>query len=272
MAVEQLPEPAPEDAPPEEHPSFGEMTLMEHLRELRNRVLICSVAVVIGVVGCLYFWSDILALLMEPAPDVLNADGELEPFQVASFSPTDRIAVIFKIGLYGGLLVASPVIIYQILAFIVPGLTPRERRLILPGLFGAVAFLLGGMAFAYFIILPASLGFLLELGDDQFLTLTGAKQYIDFVTRIVFWVGVSFELPMVLAIAAKLGMVRAKQLLGFWRYAIVIVFVIAAIVTPTPDPLTQSLVAGPLFALYFVGILMAFIVQPRRQPVEATPA
>jgi sec-independent protein translocase protein TatC len=266
MAVEQLPEPLPEPHLEEPEPSFGEMTLMEHLRELRNRVLVS--AVVIGIVVCFYFWQTILDWLMAPAPQIRTDSGELEDFRISSFSPTDRISVIFKIGLYGGLILASPVVIYEILAFILPGLTPRERRLILPGLIGTIAFLIGGMAFAYYIILPASLDFLLELGDEQFQTLTGAKQYIDFVTRIIFWVGISFELPMVLAIAALLGLVRARQLLGFWRYAIVIVFVIAAIVTPTPDPLTQSLVAGPLFILYFLGILFAFFVQPRKKEPE----
>jgi sec-independent protein translocase protein TatC len=125
------------------------------------------------------------------------------------------------------------------------------------------------MAFAYWIILPASLGFLLDLGGDNFNPVIGAKQYIDFATRIVFWVGLSFELPMVLALIARLGVVRAKQLLGFWRYAIVIIFVIAAIVTPTPDPLTQSLVAGPLLGLYVVGIGFAWLVQPKRPRQEA---
>lgn len=265
MAIEEMSDPMAIQPPAEEAASFGEMTLMEHLKELRNRVLISAVTVVLGIIVCLYFWQDILGWLMEPAPQVRTQDGTLEDFRISSFSPTDRIAVIFKIGLYGGLIVASPMLIYQALAFILPGLTPREKRLILPGLLGTIAFLLGGMAFAYYIILPASLDFLLELGDEQFQTLTGAKQYIDFVTRIIFWVGISFELPMVLALAAKLGLVRAKQLLGFWRYAIVIVFVIAAIVTPTPDPLTQSLVAGPLLILYFVGILFALFLQPRKK-------
>ena len=272
MAVEQLSGPVPEETAPDAEPSFGEMTLMEHLRELRNRVLVSAIAVVIGIVICFIFWQDILGWLMEPAPQVRTTDADgnvvLEDFRISSFSPTDRISVIFKIGLYGGLIVASPVLIYELLAFILPGLTPREKRLILPGLIGTIAFLVGGMAFAYYVILPASLEFLLELGDEQFQTLTGAKQYIDFVTRIIFWVGISFELPMVLALAAKLGLVRAKQLLSFWRYAIVIVFVIAAIVTPTPDPLTQSLVAGPLLVLYFVGILFALILQPRKKEPE----
>lgn len=136
---------------------------------------------------------------------------------------------------------------------------------------GVVLFLLAGMAFAYWVILPASLGFLLGFADDQFNSVIGAKQYIDFATRIIFWVGVSFELPIVLALLAKLGMTTWRKLLGFWRYAIVLVFVVAAVVTPTPDPLTQTLVAGPLFALYFVGILFAFFVGKKKAP-EPDPA
>jgi len=257
MVAEQVPEPTQLHAV-DVHP--GEMTLLEHLKELRNRVLICAIALVIGTMVCFFFWETILGWLLAPARD------RIEDFRVASFSPTDRISIIVKIGLYGGLLISSPIILYQLLAFIVPGLTPREKKMLLPGVFGTVLFLLGGMSFAYWVILPASLGFLLELGSSEIENVTGIKQYVDFVVRIVFWVGISFELPMILALLARLGIVRAKQLLGFWRYMVIVIFVIAAVVTPTPDPITQTMVAGPLFALYFVGILFAWLVQPKREP------
>jgi sec-independent protein translocase protein TatC len=244
--------------------SSGEMTLLEHLKELRNRVVVSAVAVVLGMVVCLVFWETIVGWLLAPARE------EYDPnFGLAVFSPTETIGVLFKVGMYGGLILASPVVLYEILAFIIPGLTPKERRLILPGLFGVIAFLLAGMAFAYWIILPASLGFLLDLGGENFDPIIGAQQYMDFALRIIFWVGLSFELPMVLALLARLGIVRARQLLGFWRYAVVLIFVIAAIVTPTPDPLTQSLVAGPLLGLYVVGIGFAWIVQPKRSRQQA---
>lgn len=238
-----------------------EMTLLEHLKELRSRVMVSAVAVVLGMLICFLFWETILGWLLAPARE------QIEGFRVASFSPTDRISIIVKIGLYGGMMIASPVLIYELLAFIVPGLTSRERKLLLPGIIGVVIFLLGGMSFAYWVILPASLGFLLELGSDEIENVTGIKQYVDFVVRIVFWVGVSFELPMVMLLAARLGLVRARQLLGFWRYAIIVIFVIAAVVTPTPDPITQTMVAGPLLLLYFVGVLFALLVQkPRPTP------
>ncbi len=238
----------------------AEMTLLEHLKELRNRVFVCSIAVVIGVLVCFFFWETILGWMLAPARE------QIPDFRVSSFSPTDRIGIVVKIGLYGGLILASPVVIWQLLMFVVPGLTPSEKRLLLPGILGTIAFLIGGMAFAYWIILPVSLGFLLDFGSAEIQNVTGVKQYVDFVVRIIFWVGISFELPMVLALAAKLHLVRARQLLGFWRYAIVIIFIIAAVVTPTPDPITQTFVAGPLFSLYFVGILFAWMVQPDRKP------
>lgn len=256
----------PLESVPAGHPGGPEMTLLDHLKELRNRVLVSAIAIVLGMLVCFIFWQDILGWLLAPARE------QIEGFRVASFSPTDRIGIIVKIGLYGGMMLASPVLIYELLAFVVPGLTPRERRLLIPGIAGTVLFLLGGMAFAYWVILPASLGFLLELGSNEIENVTGIKQYVDFVVRIVFWVGVSFELPMVMLLAARLGLVRARQLLGFWRYAIIVIFVIAAVVTPTPDPITQTMVAGPLLILYFVGILFALLVQKPRDPAPISAA
>lgn len=249
---------------PEGYGGGPELTLLEHLKELRNRTIISAAAVVIAVLVCFYFWETILGWLMAPARE------EYPDFKLSSFSPTDKLSMLFKIGLYGGLLLASPVVLYQIIAFVVPGLTPKERKMIFPGMVGAAFFLLAGMAFAYWIILPASLNFLLGFGDDNIENVIGIKQYVDFTTRIIFWVGLSFELPMVMALLARLGVVSPRQLLRFWRYAIVLCFIIAAIVTPTPDPLTQTLVGGPLLALYVVGILLAWMVhRPRLAYVPA---
>ncbi len=241
-----------------------EMTLLEHLKELRNRVLVCAVALVIGMVVCLIFWQTILGWLLAPAREQIPA------FKLFVFSPTESIGILFKIGMYGGVILASPVWFYELLAFIVPGLTPREKRMVFPGMVGVVFFLMVGMAFAYWIILPASLGFLLNLGGDNFEQAIGVNQYTSFALRILFGVGIAFELPMVLALAARLGIVRAGQLLHFWRYAIIIIFVIAAVITPTPDPFNQSLVAGPLLLLYFLGVAMARLVQKPRAQLSAS--
>lgn len=200
---------------------------------------------------------------VQGALDLLGQSSESD-FRLASFSPTDRITAIFQVALYGGLLIAAPVLIYQLLAFIIPGLTGSERRILIFGVMGCLVFLVSGMAFAYFIVLERALSFLLGVASDTVDNVIGIKEYISFVTRIILWVGFSFQLPMVLGLAARIGLVTAGQLLRFWRYAIVIVFVIAAIATPTPDPQTQAIVAFPLLLLYFLGVLFAKIFyQPR---------
>lgn len=266
--------PPAEEQPPHEYPQQGqvkgyaggpEMTLLDHLRELRNRVIKAALALIVTTLFSFLFWRTIFGWLLAPA-------RSYDPtFQTVISSPTESISVIFKIGLYGGIILASPVFIYQFFAFVVPGLTPRERKMIFPGLIGIVFFLAAGMAFAYYLILPASLKFLLTVGGDEFRPLIHTDQYMSFATRIIVGVGLAFELPMVLAMAAKFKLVRARQLLSFWRYAIVVIFIIAAVITPTPDPLNQSLVGGPLLALYFIGVLLAWIVQPKKTAAEAAP-
>jgi len=243
------------------------MTLLEHLRELRNRVMWCAGTVFVMIVLSFIFRGIIFDFLLDPGRSAI-ANGE--EFRLVSFSPTDRIVVIFKLCLYTGLILSSPMIIYQTLAFVLPGLTPREKRLLLPSMAGVGFFLLAGMAFAYFIILPASLDFLLNFESDNFDNEIGAANYIDFVTRIIFFVGLAFEIPMVLALLAKLGVIRARQLVRFWRYAIVIIAIIAAVATPTPDMLTMSLVIAPLLVLYVVGIVLAWMLQPRQPRVAAS--
>ncbi|MYK26902.1 MAG: twin-arginine translocase subunit TatC [Dehalococcoidia bacterium] len=209
---------------------------------------------------------------VQEAYDYLSGKSE-ENFRLASFSPTDRISAIFKIAIYGGLLLALPIIIYEVLAFIVPGLTRGERRVLLLGTFGCMFFMLAGMAFAYYVVLPRALDFLLGVASENVVSVTGIHEYISFVTRIILWIGIAYQLPMVLAVAARVGMVTAGQLLRFWRYAIVLVFILAAIATPTPDPLTQSVVAIPLLGLYFLGVLFAKILYtPRGEGAEVPEA
>jgi sec-independent protein translocase protein TatC len=135
--------------------------------------------------------------------------------------------------------------------------------------FGATALFLAGVAFAYYIALPPAMDFLLNFNTDLASPNIRISSYIDFVTRLLFWTGVCFEIPIVVMYLARFGIVRAAQLLRWWRYAIVLIAVVAAIVTPTVDPVTMSLVMAPMVVLYFLGIILAFIVQPRRPPVSA---
>jgi len=242
-------------------PESGEMSLIDHLKELRNRAMVAMAAMVIGVLVSFYFWRDIAAWMIRPAK---NYDPD---FTLAVFGPTESFFLAMKMSMYSGVILASPIIIYEILMFVLPGLTAKEKKLILPSIAGTVFFLLMGVSFAYYIILPASLNFLLNFGGDNFEEVIQAEKYFNFTLRIIFWVGISFQMPMVIALLARLGVVTARKVLGFWRYMIVVIFVIAAVVTPTPDPITQTFVAGPLIVLYLVGIALAYLVQPKK-PTE----
>lgn len=247
-----------EDSMIELPPESGEMSLIDHLKELRNRAIIAMAALVIGVIVSFIFWRDIAEILIGPAKDH-------DPnFQLATFAATEAFFLSMKLSLYSGLVVASPVIIYEILMFVLPGLTAKEKKLILPSMFGVLFFLLLGIAFAYYVILPASLGFLLDFGGEDFQEIIQAGPYFSFTMRLILLVGISFEMPMVIALLARLGVVTARKVLGFWRYMVVIIFIIAAVVTPTPDPITQTFVAGPLVVLYLVGIGLAYLVQPKK--------
>lgn len=255
------PEPPPED--PEEEPGEKLLTLFEHLQELRRRVTISALTVVLGLAISAYFGEDIIDLLKEPA------EKRVDNFQPQFIEPFELFVTYFRVALLGGLIFAMPMIVYQALGFVAPGLKPGERRWLYGTVVGATALFLAGVAFAYFIALPPALDFLLNFGNgDLAQPNIRIGSYIDFVTRLLFWTGVSFQTPIVVMFLARIGLVRAGQLVRWWRLAVVGAFVIAAIVTPTIDPVTQSLVAGPIIVLYFVGIVLALFVQPKREPEE----
>jgi sec-independent protein translocase protein TatC len=231
------------------------MTLLEHLIELRNRLIVAALALAVGTGASFFFAKRFVNFLTEPAR---NAVPDFKPVFT---EPMEYVVVYFKVALLGGLALAMPVILYEVLAFVTPALTKQEKRWLLPTIFGATGMFLAGMAFAYFVALPPSMRFLLTFGEGEVVPVIKIASYIDFVTRLVFWIGVSFETPLVIMFLARLGIVHWRKLLGWWRFAIVIAFVVAAVVTPTIDPVTQSLVAGPILVLYFMGIVLARIVQ-----------
>lgn len=249
----------PEPTPPPEAPEPGEryLTLIEHLQELRYRVMVSAFAVVIGLAVSAIFADDFIDYLKEPAEE------HRQGFQLQFIEPFENFVVYFKVSLLGGLILAMPVVVYQMLRFVTPGLRPGEKRWLYGTVLGSTALFLSGVAFAYYVALPPALDFLLNFNDDLAQPNIRIGSYIDFVTRLLFWTGVTFQTPLVVMYLARLRIVRAGQLLRWWRYAVVVISVIAAIVTPTIDPVTMSLVMGPLIVLYFAGIVLAWIVQPR---------
>ena len=254
-APPELPSNAPDDPGEEKY-----LTLSEHLGELRRRLTICVAAVVLGVVVSAYFGEDLINFLKEPGEEATPE------FRLVFLEPFENFVVYFRVSLLGGLTLAMPVIVWHILSFLSPGLRGKERRWLWGTALGAGLLFLSGVSFAYYVALPPALNFLLNFGDDIAEPTIRIGSYIDFVTRLLFWTGVSFEMPIVIMYLARFRLVNTTQLIHWWRLAFVGAFIIAAVVTPSIDPVTQTLVAGPIIGLYIVGIGLAFLVQPRNQP------
>lgn len=231
------------------------MGLMDHLAELRNRLIWIVGALLVGTLISMVFVTPILQFITQPVGDKLIAIG-----------PTDTIGIFFKVGLTMGAAFAMPVIVYQIVAFIAPGLYPHEKRVLLMLLPGIMVLFVAGVSFAYFIMLPVAIGFLQNFLGEVILQEWTIDRYISFITRIVFWIGVFFETPLVIAFMSRIGLVSGPQLLGYWRQAVVLISVIAAIITPTVDPVNMTIVMLPLILLYFMGVGLAYILYTPREP------
>ncbi|NIO67812.1 MAG: twin-arginine translocase subunit TatC [Anaerolineae bacterium] len=238
----------------------GQLTILEHLVELRQRLIKAILALVLTTLVSLLFTRRFLALLTAPMGDNLPQ----------AISPTETIVIYFKVALIGGLILAMPVIVYQLISFIVPGLYPHERRYLLIIVPAASLLFASGVAFSYYVMLPAAIPFLLGFMGDIIRQQWTIEKYISLVTGLMFWVGVIFETPLVIAFLAYLGVVSPGTLWKNFRYAIVIIAVIAAVATPTPDPINMALLMLPLALLYLLSILLALLVYQRREAVTDT--
>ena len=235
----------------------GEMTLVEHLLELRMRVTWMAVAVVIGmsIFFVPKFGFAAIEWLLSPARETLP------DFRPQAIEPLENLSIYFKVALLGGITVAMPVIVYQLLRFVTPALTSQEKKWIIPIVIGTTASFVLGVAFGFYVVLEFTLGFLLTFGDSFAEPDWRIGNYIDFVVRMLLIMGLVFETPLLVMGLAKFGVVSARQLLRWWRYAIILAFIVAAVVTPTIDPVTQAFVGGPIVVLYFVGIGLAWLVR-----------
>jgi sec-independent protein translocase protein TatC len=224
------------------------MSILGHLRELRGRLLKAAIALSVASVLTSVFAGDIIEFLIRPYGNKLQTLG-----------PTENVITYFRVALLSGAALAMPVIVYQLLAFIVPGLTRVEQRWIYISVpFTSVLFLVG-ILFAWYVMVPAAVGFLANFRPDLFLNEWTAREYISFVVSVAFWIGVSFQTPLVTFILAKIGLVTPGFLARNWRFAVVIVAVIAAVITPTVDPFNMALLMLPLLALYGLSIILAML-------------
>jgi sec-independent protein translocase protein TatC len=238
---------APEPVQPEPEETFAEMTLQEHLEELRTRLVFSALAVVGGFIVGLVFGQKLLRLMARMS--------NLEQFYL--ISPTEGFTVYMKVALYIGIAIAMPVLIWQLVRFLAPGLTRKERRYLFRALpFVMVMFILG-VLFAFFIVIPRALTFLGSFGGSWSVANFRAEEVVSFYMTLLLWVGVVFELPIVMFLLAKLGIVSHRRMSSFRKYALILIMVAAAIITPTPDPFNMFMVAAPMYALYELGILLS---------------
>ncbi|AFY95354.1 twin arginine targeting protein translocase subunit TatC [Chamaesiphon minutus PCC 6605] len=221
-----------------------EMSFFDHLEELRLRIFYSILAVAIGAMGCFVYAKQIVQVLEIPAVGI----------KFLQLAPGEYFFVSVKVAGYCGLLVASPVILYQIIRFVLPGLTRRERQLVLPVVIGSSVLFVGGIAFAYYALIPAALNFLIGYGENVVEQAWSIDRYFEFVLVLLFATGLLFELPVVQILLSLLGILSSAVMLSGWKSVVVGSMVVGAIVTPSTDPLTQSLLAGAVLALYFGGI------------------
>ncbi|WP_250121784.1 twin-arginine translocase subunit TatC [Chroococcidiopsis sp. CCMEE 29] len=227
----------------DELPDEVEMSLFDHLEELRQRIFYALIAVVVSVIGCFFAVKPIVRLLEVPAQGV----------KFLQLAPGEYFFVSIKVAGYSGLLIASPFVLYQIIQFVLPGLTRRERRLIGPVVLGSSVLFVAGLIFAYLLLIPAALNFFINYGADVVEQLWSIDRYFEFVLLLLFSTGLAFQIPIIQALLGLLGIVSSAQMLSGWRYVILAAVILGAILTPSTDPLTQSLLAGAVVGLYFGG-------------------
>lgn len=238
-------------------PNEGQMSLMEHLLELRTRLIwICSSLVVTTVIS-LFFYNPLVGFVTSTARDM--------GIRLQILNPLDSIGIILRVSFTAGTALALPIIIYQIIAFMAPGLYPHERRNIILTLPAILVLFAIGAAFAFFVLLPVAVGFLNTLFEELFAQDWAADRYLNFVTRLVFWIGVCFEMPLVIAMLARMGMVSGPALLRVWRQAFVVIAIVAAAITPTVDPVNMAIVMVPLIVLFFGSVGLAYIIYRPRE-------
>ncbi len=236
-----------------------------HLVELRKRLGISVASLVVMFFVMFYFHEPILAWIVEPLNVALLEVGKKSVHAAEGMVTTNQVGGAFfialKVSFFAAILGALPIILAQIWAFVAPALYANEKKMVLPFILGGTTMFGVGVLFAYYIVTPFGFDFLITFGSFKFTPLINIEDYVGFFTKIMFGFGIAFELPVFAYFLALLGMVDDRQMREFFRYAVVLIFIVAALLTP-PDVLTQLLMAGPLVILYGVSILIVKMVNP----------
>lgn len=257
MAITETPRSSsvPDPGAEERHaPGDREMTLLEHLEELRGRLIKAVLGVAAGILLALVpipgmgsITENVIKLLAQKAPG-----GNL-----LALGPGEAFFTFLQVAMIIGFALSMPIIIWQLLAFVTPALYDNEKKYLLIAVPGVTLSFAIGVLFCYLLMLPFAIAFLGNFQTDIFDQRWAAERYLDFVTTFMFWVGLTFELPIVMYFLSKLGVVSAQRMASFRKYAFVMSFVIGAVITPTPDPINQTIVSLPIYFLFELGIILA---------------
>jgi sec-independent protein translocase protein TatC len=224
------------------------MSMLDHIQALRKHIFRILIALIAAIIVVSIYTPQII--------DWLSASiGGIQ--KLKAIDVTESISVFMRVALIAGVALASPYIAFELWLFAAPGLKPRGRMIGLIGIPLATILLLAGMSFAYFVMLPTAIPFLLNFMGIQ--TIPRPSSFINFVTGLMFWIGVAFEFPLVVFVLSLMGIVKPGFLLRQWRFAIILIAVLAAVITPTVDPVNMALVMAPMILLYFVGIGLSYL-------------
>ncbi|MEU7924438.1 twin-arginine translocase subunit TatC [Micromonospora sp. NPDC049801] len=246
-----------------ERAADGSMTLIEHVRELRNRLFRASLAILVGFGFGIWLAEPVRHLLSQPYCDLPGSKDASGKCLFVQLGPADLFLLNLKIGLWVGLIIAAPIWLYQLWAFIAPGLHRHERRYAYAFTALAAPLFAAGAVLAFFVT-AKGLEFLMNVSGDDISTTLEVTRYISFVTNLILLFGVAFEFPLIVLMLNFVGLASAKRLLSWWRVAIFVFFAFSAVVTPTPDPFGMTALAVCLSALYFGAVGIAFINDRRR--------
>lgn len=239
----------------DELPDDVNMTIWEHLEELRDRALVSAGACAVAILLCFCFAKDLVIFLEQPVIDQVK---------FLQLGPGEYFFTTVKVAGYCGLLLGAPVVLYEAIAYVVPGLTRDERKFLAPIVLGSSVLFYAGIGFAYAILTPAALKFFIGYSNEAVESLWSIDQYFEFVLVLLFSTGLSFQVPVIQLLLGQTGLVSSAQMLSIWRYVVVGSVVAAAVLTPSTDPFTQMLLAVPLMSLYLGGAALVGVVEKGR--------
>jgi sec-independent protein translocase protein TatC len=245
-------------------PNEDKMPLTSHLEELRKRLVRILIAVGIAFLACFAFKEELFRIIAQPLISVLPPGTHM----VYTGLP-EAFFTYVKVSFYAGIFFASPVVLYHIWKFISPGLFPKEKKFVAPFVITSSLLFVGGVCFGYFLVLPPAYKFFLEFTTDFLKPMLSMREYLTLTLKLLLAFGVIFEIPVFLFFMTKIGLVTPRKLARMRRYAIVVCFIVAAIITPTPDAFTQCMMAIPMVILYEVGIIVSRLATRKKDDADS---